>query len=99
MKWEIFVSNTEFFPWLPHKGTMINIDIKNMINENFGIKVKTFNQMNIIIKIKDSQKNLTNIIKKHDKKKIKCFKCNKYGHFANDCKVKQKINQLQINDK
>ena len=30
---------------------------------------------------------------------MKCFKCDKYGHFANDCKVKQKINQLQINDK
>jgi hypothetical protein len=34
-----------------------------------------------------------------DNKIIKCFKCGKYGHFANDCKVKQKINQLQINDK
>ena len=38
--------------------------------------------------------------KKFNKKKIKCFKCKKkYGHFTNDCKVKQKINQLQINDK
>ena len=37
--------------------------------------------------------------KKFDKKKTKYFKCGKYGHFANDCKVKQKINQLQINDK
>ena len=36
---------------------------------------------------------------KFDKKKIKCFKCGKYDHFANECKVKQKINQLQINDK
>ena len=32
--------------------------------------------------------------KKFDKKKTKCFKCGKYDHFANDCKVKQKINQL-----
>ena len=37
--------------------------------------------------------------KKFDKKKAKCFKCGKYGHFANNCKLKKKINQLQINDK
>jgi hypothetical protein len=59
--------------------------------------------MNIIIRIKDLLKNLTNTKKhdnkKFDKKKTKCFKCNKYGNFANGCKVKQKINQLQINDK
>ena len=27
------------------------------------------------------------------------FKGGKYVHFANDCKVKQKLNQFQINDK
>ena len=37
--------------------------------------------------------------KKFDKMKIKIFKCKKDAHFANGCKVKQKINQLQINDK
>ena len=26
--------------------------------------------------------------KKFDKKKTKCFKCGKYGHFANNCKLK-----------
>jgi hypothetical protein len=60
--------------------------------------------MNTIIKIKNfskkSNKNYKRYDnKKFDKKKTKCFKCGKYGHFANDCKVKQKINQLQINDK
>jgi hypothetical protein len=63
MKWEISVNNTEFFPWLPNKGTMLNIREKNMIQENSGRKVKTFHQMNIIIKRKDLLKNLTNIIK------------------------------------
>ena len=31
-----------------------------------------------------------------DKTKVKCFKCNKFGHFANECKVKQTIKQLNI---
>jgi hypothetical protein len=72
---------------------------KNIKKEVFGRNVKTLNQMNIITKTKKLLKNPINIIKKYDnkkfdKKKIKCFKCKKYGHFANDCKVKQKINQL-----
>ena len=30
------------------------------------------------------------------KSKTKCFKCNKTGHFANNCPVKNTINQLKI---
>ncbi|CAL9004304.1 unnamed protein product [Prunus brigantina] len=33
-----------------------------------------------------------------DKSKVKCFKCQKYGHYANDCKVKDTIRQLKITD-
>ena len=62
------------------------------------------NQVNITIK-KFKKKKPTKQYKEIDnkkttnKRKIKCSKCQKYGHFANDCKVKQKINQLQINEK
>ena len=49
--------------------------------------------MNTIIKIKDFLKKSNKNYKKYDnkkfdKKKTKCFKCEKYGHFANDCKIK-----------
>ncbi|CAL9000081.1 unnamed protein product, partial [Prunus brigantina] len=30
--------------------------------------------------------------------KVKCFKCQKFGHYANKCKVKDAIRQLQITD-
>ncbi|CAL9028495.1 unnamed protein product, partial [Prunus brigantina] len=33
-----------------------------------------------------------------DKSKVKCFKCQKFGHYANKCKVKDVIRQLQITD-
>ncbi|CAL9029902.1 unnamed protein product [Prunus brigantina] len=36
--------------------------------------------------------------KSKDKSKVKCFKCQKYGHYANDCKVKDAIRQLKITD-
>jgi hypothetical protein len=92
----------EFFPWLLHKGNMLKhkkekYDKQRKIwkkrknfqpNEHYN-KNKRFS--------KKSNKKYDN--KKFDKKKTKCFKCGKYGHYANDCKVKQKINQLQINDK
>jgi hypothetical protein len=104
MKWEISTNNMEFFLLLPHKENIINIELKNIKKEAFGRNVKTLNQMNIITKTKNLLKKPNKHYKKYnnkkfDKKKIKCFKCKKYGHFANDCKVKQKINQLQINDK
>ncbi|KAI5339378.1 hypothetical protein L3X38_018650 [Prunus dulcis] len=33
---------------------------------------------------------------KKDKSKVKCFKCQKFGHYASECKVKDVIKQLQI---
>ncbi|CAL9004308.1 unnamed protein product [Prunus brigantina] len=33
-----------------------------------------------------------------DKSKVKCFKCQKFGHYANDCRVKDAIRQLKITD-
>ena len=76
-----------------------------MINkEDFGRKEKKFQPNEYYNKNKRFSKKSNKHYKKYDnkkfdKKKTKCFKCGKYCHFANDCKVKQKINQLQINDK
>ena len=36
--------------------------------------------------------------KKTDKKKPVCYKCGKVGHYKNNCKVKNKINELNINE-
>ncbi|KAI5317880.1 hypothetical protein L3X38_037587 [Prunus dulcis] len=33
-----------------------------------------------------------------DKSKVKCFKCQKFGHYASECKVKDVIKQLQITE-
>ncbi|CAL9029446.1 unnamed protein product, partial [Prunus brigantina] len=33
-----------------------------------------------------------------DKGKVRCFKCQKFGHYANECKVKDAIRQLKITD-
>ncbi|KAI5330043.1 hypothetical protein L3X38_029440 [Prunus dulcis] len=35
---------------------------------------------------------------KKDKSKVKCFKCQKFGPYASDCKVKDVIRQLQITE-
>ncbi|KAI5346219.1 hypothetical protein L3X38_014098 [Prunus dulcis] len=35
---------------------------------------------------------------KKDKSKVKCFKCQKFGQYASECKVKDVIKQLQITE-
>jgi hypothetical protein len=55
-------------------------------------KKKNFQPNEYYNKNKRFSKKSNKNYKKFDKKKTKCFKCGKYGHFANDCKVKQKIN-------
>jgi hypothetical protein len=36
---------------------------------------------------------------KHNKKQLVCYKCGQTGHYKNNCKVKDKIKELNINDK
>jgi len=33
-----------------------------------------------------------------DKSKIICYKCGRFGHYKRDCKMKEKINNLNMND-
>ncbi|XP_055824381.1 uncharacterized protein LOC129892875 [Solanum dulcamara] len=37
--------------------------------------------------------------KKDYKKNIKCHKCGRYGHYANECKTQEKIKALDLDDK
>ena len=106
MKWVISVNNMEFFVLLLQENNILNIKALNQINitKEAFTKIKAFNPVTITTKVKffykKPRKNYKD--KKHDKfdkRKIKCFKCNKYGHFANNCQVKQKINQLITNNK
>ena len=71
MKWKISMSNTEFSPWLLHKGTILNIKKRNMINnEDFGRKEKISNQMNIKNKNIRFSKKPNKHYKKYDNKKF-----------------------------
>jgi hypothetical protein len=47
-----------------------------------------------------TNKKSKNRLDKFNKSKIKCFKCEKKtGHYKTECKVKDKINPLQISSK
>jgi hypothetical protein len=99
-----FCEQYEILPMAPSQRNHIKHNNDKYQKRKFWKKSKNFKPNEYYNKNKRFVKNSNKHYKKHDnkkfdKKKIKYFKCNKYGHFANDCKVKQKINQLQINDK
>ena len=99
-----FCEQYEILPMAPTQRNHIKHNNDKYQKRKFWKKSKNFKPNEYYNKNKRFVKNSNKHYKKHDnkkfeKKKIKCFKCDKYGHFANDCKIKQKINQLQINDK
>ncbi|CAL9002903.1 unnamed protein product [Prunus brigantina] len=60
-------------------------------------KKKRFSPKKSWSKTPKGQKN-SRFKKHHDKSKVKCFKCQKFGHYASECKVKDTIRQLKITD-
>ena len=49
-------------------------------------------------KYKQSSSNKPKRNKYRSKKNIKCYKCGRPGHYSNRCKMKQNINNLEIED-
>jgi hypothetical protein len=99
-----FCEQYGILPMAPSQRNHIKHKNEKYHKRSFWKKSKNFKPNEYYNKNKRFVKKPNKHYKKHDnkkfeKKKIKCFKCDKYGHFANDCKIKQKINQLQINDK
>ena len=99
-----FCEQYRILPMAPSQRNHVKHKREKYDKQKFRKKSKNFQPNEYYNKNKRFNKKSNKHYKKHDnkkfdKKKVKCFKCNKYGHFANDCEVKQKINQLQINDK
>ena len=99
-----FCEQYRILPMAPSQRNHVKHKNEKYNKRKFWKKSKNFQPNEYYNKNKRFAKKSNKHYKKHDnkkfdRKKVKCFKCNKYGNFANDCKVKQKINQLQINDK
>ncbi|KAI5323148.1 hypothetical protein L3X38_032220 [Prunus dulcis] len=67
---------------------------KQFFRKNEFYKKRKFSPKKNWSKHQDSKKSRP----KKDKSKIKCFKCQKFGHYASECKVKDVIRQLQITE-
>ncbi|KAI5335122.1 hypothetical protein L3X38_025255 [Prunus dulcis] len=66
----------------------------NFLKKNEYYKKRKFSPKKNWSKHPDSKKSRP----KKDKSKVKCFKCQKFGHYAAECKVKDVIRQLQITE-
>uniref|UniRef100_A0A7N0V3H1 CCHC-type domain-containing protein n=1 Tax=Kalanchoe fedtschenkoi TaxID=63787 RepID=A0A7N0V3H1_KALFE len=85
--------------------SQFGMDIPNQKRKGKYIPKKEFNKSNKKFLenklIKRSQKReftKANRPVKKDKKPVVCYKCKKVGHYANKCKMKNKINNLNIDE-
>jgi hypothetical protein len=84
---------------IKHKSNKSNKYHKRSFHKNKSFQPSDYYNKSKIFYKKPRKNYKDKIHDKFNKRKIKCFKCNKYGHFANNCQVKQKINQLITNNK
>ncbi|CAL9013021.1 unnamed protein product [Prunus brigantina] len=66
-------------------------------DNNEFYKKKRFHPKKSWSKAPKNEKN-SRFKKDSGKRKVKCYKCQKFGHYVNECKVKDTIKQLKITD-